>query len=157
MTLLRLSKSGNRTEFRGNFHRHLQDRCTSMLFNLAIIIFQKVRPNNPPCSCVSAKSTSIPLICLVKPVITYNLPAYQVLEPSWDALKMRYAAIHIVKLPITVRAPWRATRTYGSRKKKHCIVTQRQTIGAEELFGIIFGLDYAFVYFHDNNKGLQII
>ena len=117
MTLLRLSKSGNWTEFRGNFHRHLQDRCTSMLFNLAIIIFQKVRPNNPPCSCVSAKSTSIPLICLVKPVITYNLPAYQVLEPSWDALKMRYAAIHIVKLPITVRAPWRATRTYESRKK----------------------------------------
>jgi len=42
-------------------------------------------------------------------------------------------------------------------RKKHCIVTQRQTIGAEELFGIILGLDYAFVYFHDNNKGLQII
>jgi len=66
--------------------------------------------------CVSKKhehTTHLPC----EPVITYNLAAYEVLEPSWDALKMRYAAIHIVKLPITVRAPWRATRTYGSRKK----------------------------------------
>jgi hypothetical protein len=60
----------------------------------------------------------------VKPVIIYNLAAYEVLELSWDALKMRYAAIHIVMLPITVRAPWRATRTYGSRQKDIVTITK---------------------------------
>lgn len=54
---------------------------------------------------------------LVKSAVRSNLAAYEVFEPSWDALKMRYAAMHIVMLPTTVRAPWRATRTCGSSKK----------------------------------------
>lgn len=82
----------------------------------------------------------------MKPVIIYNLAAYEVLELSWDALKMRYAAIHIVMLPITVRAPWRATRTYGSRQKDIVTITKAKKKGAE-LFGILLGLDYAFAYF----------
>lgn len=41
------------------------------------------------------------------------------LEPSRDDLYIRYAAMHIVALPITVSAAWRATNTYNSLENPH--------------------------------------
>jgi len=88
-------------------------------FSKKLYLMAKQQSNISPLSSMwpCQRKASAYLIYLAKSIVTSNLAAYEVFEPSWDALKMRYAAMHIVMLPITVRAPWRATRTCGSSKK----------------------------------------
>jgi hypothetical protein len=67
-------------------------------------------------------------------------------ELSWDDLYIRYAAMHIVILPITVSAAWIATNTYNSLQKTiHFICTApishsiRFLVSESEEEGVVYG------------------
>jgi hypothetical protein len=69
------------------------------------------------------------------------------LVPSWDPLKMRYAAMHIVMLPITVRAPWRATSTYNYFVRKTSAQKERTWVKQ-----LCWALLLPYLLFRDNDS-----